>query len=91
MPTLLAEELPEWYCRRCAHRGVSLWFDRIEECGIRCLHHGWKYNVKGECEDVPSEPEESLENERSAIDFETGRAFICKIYSTKVRDAHDWE
>jgi phenylpropionate dioxygenase-like ring-hydroxylating dioxygenase large terminal subunit len=43
----------------CAHRGVSLWFGRNEECGIRCPYHGWKYNVKGECLDVPSEPEES--------------------------------
>jgi len=43
----------------CAHRGVSLWFGRNEECGIRCAYHGWKFNVKGECLDVPSEPEES--------------------------------
>ncbi len=43
----------------CAHRGVSLWFGRNEDCGIRCPYHGWKYNVKGECLDVPSEPEES--------------------------------
>ncbi len=43
----------------CAHRGVSLWFGRNEECGIRCPYHGWKYGVNGECLDVPSEPEES--------------------------------
>jgi phthalate 4,5-dioxygenase oxygenase subunit len=43
----------------CAHRGVSLWFGRTEECGIRCPYHGWKYGVDGECLDVPSEPEES--------------------------------
>src|SRR5476651_1915876 len=43
----------------CAHRGVSLWFGRNEECGIRCSYHGWKFNVKGECLDVPSEPEEN--------------------------------
>ncbi len=43
----------------CAHRGVSLWFGRNEECGIRCPYHGWKYDVTGQCVDVPSEPEES--------------------------------
>ena len=43
----------------CAHRGVSLWFARNEECGLRCPYHGWKYDVTGQCIDVPSEPEES--------------------------------
>lgn len=43
----------------CAHRGVSLWFGRNEECGIRCPYHGWKYDVFGNCLEVPSEPEES--------------------------------
>ena len=43
----------------CAHRGVSLWFGRNEECGLRCSYHGWKYDVTGQCVDVPSEPVES--------------------------------
>ena len=43
----------------CAHRGVSLWFGRNEECGLRCPYHGWKYDVNGQCVDLPSEPEES--------------------------------
>jgi len=43
----------------CAHRGVSLWFGRNEEGGIRCPYHGWKYDVTGQCIDLPSEPEES--------------------------------
>jgi phthalate 4,5-dioxygenase len=43
----------------CAHRGVSLWFGRNEECGLRCPYHGWKYDVTGQCIEVPSEPEES--------------------------------
>jgi phenylpropionate dioxygenase-like ring-hydroxylating dioxygenase large terminal subunit len=43
----------------CAHRGVSLWFGRNEECGLRCPYHGWKYDVTGQCVDVPSEPVES--------------------------------
>ena len=40
----------------CAHRGVSLWFGRNEENGLRCSYHGWKYDVTGQCTDVPSEP-----------------------------------
>jgi len=43
----------------CAHRGVSLWFGRNEEDGLRCPYHGWKFGVNGQCLEVPSEPEES--------------------------------
>ncbi len=43
----------------CAHRGVSLWFGRVEEGGLRCAYHGWKYDVNGQCVEVPSEPENS--------------------------------
>jgi nitrite reductase/ring-hydroxylating ferredoxin subunit len=43
----------------CAHRGVSLWFGRNEEDGLRCAYHGWKYDYTGQCIEVPSEPEES--------------------------------
>jgi phenylpropionate dioxygenase-like ring-hydroxylating dioxygenase large terminal subunit len=43
----------------CAHRGVSLWFGRNEENGLRCPYHGWKYDTAGQCIDVPSEPMES--------------------------------
>ena len=43
----------------CPHRGVSLWFGRNEECGLRCPYHGWKFDVTGQCIDMPSEPEGS--------------------------------
>ncbi len=43
----------------CAHRGVSLWFGRNEECGLRCPYHGWKFDTTGQCVEVPSEPVES--------------------------------
>jgi phenylpropionate dioxygenase-like ring-hydroxylating dioxygenase large terminal subunit len=43
----------------CAHRGVSLWFGRNEHHGLRCPYHGWKYDVTGQCIEVPSEPVES--------------------------------
>jgi phenylpropionate dioxygenase-like ring-hydroxylating dioxygenase large terminal subunit len=43
----------------CAHRGVSLWFGRNEDGGLRCPYHGWKYDYTGQCVEVPSEPDES--------------------------------
>jgi phthalate 4,5-dioxygenase oxygenase subunit len=40
----------------CAHRGTSLVFGRNEECGLRCVYHGWKYDVDGNVLDTPAEP-----------------------------------
>ncbi|MEK9685398.1 MAG: Rieske 2Fe-2S domain-containing protein [Rhodospirillaceae bacterium] len=44
---------------KCPHRTASLFFGRNEECGLRCVYHGWKFNIHGECIDLPSEPPES--------------------------------
>ena len=41
----------------CAHRGASLFFGRNEECGIRCSYHGWKYDLNGQCVELPSVPD----------------------------------
>ena len=43
----------------CPHRGASLFFGRNEESGLRCIYHGWKFDVNGNCIDMPSEPPES--------------------------------
>ena len=43
----------------CAHRKASLVFGRNEECGLRCLYHGWKFDVDGNVVDMTSEPKES--------------------------------
>jgi nitrite reductase/ring-hydroxylating ferredoxin subunit len=40
----------------CPHRTASLFFGRNEECGLRCVYHGWKFDVDGNCVDLPSEP-----------------------------------
>ena len=45
--------------RYCAHRRASLEFGRVEEHGIRCCYHGWKYDHAGQCIDTPLEPETS--------------------------------
>jgi phenylpropionate dioxygenase-like ring-hydroxylating dioxygenase large terminal subunit len=49
----------------CPHRGASLFFGRNEEEGLRCVYHGWKFDVSGACVDMPSEPAES--NFRSKV------------------------
>jgi phenylpropionate dioxygenase-like ring-hydroxylating dioxygenase large terminal subunit len=48
----------------CAHRGASLFFGRNEECGLRCVYHGWKFDVDGRCLDMPNEPPESTFKDR---------------------------
>ena len=40
----------------CPHRCASLFFGRNEANGLRCLYHGWKFDVDGRCQDVPNEP-----------------------------------
>jgi len=42
----------------CPHRRVSLFFGRNEECGLRCVYHGWKFDVEGNCLDQLNEPPE---------------------------------
>ena len=44
---------------QCPHRKASLALGRNEECGLRCLYHGWKVAVDGKIVDMPSEPAES--------------------------------
>jgi phenylpropionate dioxygenase-like ring-hydroxylating dioxygenase large terminal subunit len=39
----------------CPHRRAPLFFGRNEECGLRCLYHGWKFDTDGSCVDLPSE------------------------------------
>lgn len=45
--------------RHCAHRGADLSYGRIEDGGLRCLYHGWLYDVSGNCLEQPGEPEGS--------------------------------
>ncbi len=45
--------------RDCPHRGADLAFGRLENGGLRCLFHGWLFDVEGNCLEVPTEPEGS--------------------------------
>ncbi len=65
---LLGEDLVAWrntdgsvgvMQNACPHRGASMFFGRNEENGLRCVYHGWKFDVTGACTDMPNEPAES--------------------------------
>lgn len=43
----------------CPHRRASLFYGRNEENGLRCIYHGWKFDVDGKCVDMMSEPADS--------------------------------
>ncbi|SJZ52116.1 Rieske [2Fe-2S] domain-containing protein [Enhydrobacter aerosaccus] len=43
----------------CPHRAANLYYGRNEECGIRCAYHGWKFDVDGNCVDLPTSPPDS--------------------------------
>ena len=53
---------------RCPHRGADLFWGRNEERGLRCVFHGWKFDVDGRCVDMPSVPEGSRMKETVRID-----------------------
>src|SRR5262249_6054662 len=44
---------------RCPHRCASLFFGRNEQHGIRCVYHGWKFDVEGNCLDQPNLPDKN--------------------------------
>ena len=41
----------------CPHRGTDLSYGRVEDGGLRCLYHGWLFDIHGKCLDQPAEPE----------------------------------
>ena len=45
---------------RCCHRGTTLYYGKVEEDGIRCCYHGWKFDTEGHCLEQPCEPEGGL-------------------------------
>jgi phthalate 4,5-dioxygenase len=56
---------------RCPHRCASLFFGRNEHDGLRCAYHGWKFDVAGNCVDMPNVP--------------VGQAFPDKVKATAYR------
>jgi phthalate 4,5-dioxygenase oxygenase subunit len=52
---------------KCSHRGASLVLGRNENCGLRCIYHGWKYDVTGQVLEVPTEPSAGSERLRASV------------------------
>ena len=57
----------------CAHRGAPLIYARNEECGLRCVYHGWKFDVSGQVTDMPAEPAHSRFKDKLRI-----KAYPCR-------------
>jgi len=64
----------------CPHRGSSLALGVNGECGLRCLFHGWKFDVTGQCTDTPAEPEGAT----------LAKAMRVKAYPTRVAGGMIW-
>jgi phthalate 4,5-dioxygenase len=63
---------PGLLANNCPHRGASLFFGRNEESGLRCVYHGWKFDIAGVCVDMPNEPPESNFKEKvRAVSYPT--------------------
>ena len=43
----------------CPHRRAPMFYGRNEDCGLRCVYHGWKFDAEGNCVDLPTEPASS--------------------------------
>ncbi len=65
---------------RCPHRCASFFFGRNEENGIRCTYHGWKYDVNGNCVDMPNVPAHQ--------DFR--KKVPAKVYKAEERNGLIW-
>src|SRR5262249_2229834 len=82
--TILGEDLVA-YCdrsgttglvaRNCPHRRARLAYGIVEEDGIRCVYHGWKFNPNGTCVDQPFEdtthPEDRYQDKCATLAYET--------------------
>src|SRR6266481_5034438 len=65
----------------CPHRRAPLYFGRNEECGLRCVYHGWKFDTSGACVDMPSEPPESNFKDRVSVRAYPTRQFGDTIWA----------
>jgi phthalate 4,5-dioxygenase oxygenase subunit len=58
----------------CMHRGASLALGRVEDCGIRCLYHGWKFAVDGTVLDTPNHPDPRMKQKLKAPAYPVNEA-----------------
>ena len=74
---------------RCPHRCASLFLGRNEANGLRCIYHGWKFDVDGKCVDMPSVPaQQDFKEKVKAKAYQvTERAGIVWVYMGAVAKA----
>ncbi|MDT3425829.1 phenylpropionate dioxygenase-like ring-hydroxylating dioxygenase large terminal subunit [Paenibacillus forsythiae] len=65
---------------KCPHRRTSLSLGINADCGLTCIYHGWKFDVEGNCLDIPSEPAES----------KMKKAIHLKSYSVQEKNGIIW-
>ena len=66
---------------RCPHRCASLFLGRNEGSGLRCIYHGWKFDVAGNCVDMPSVPPPDFKQKVKAKAYATAeRAGVIWVY-----------
>jgi nitrite reductase/ring-hydroxylating ferredoxin subunit len=69
----------------CAHRGTSLFFGRNEECGLRCLYHGWKIDVDG---NIVERPSDLVQARRRRVAAKRRTRIVCPCNGPLVRIEH---
>ncbi len=74
---------------RCPHRCASLFFGRNEEGGIRCVYHGWKFDVDGNCLDMANvPPHQDFKHKVHAKAYKTAeRNGVVYVYMGDKQDA----
>jgi phenylpropionate dioxygenase-like ring-hydroxylating dioxygenase large terminal subunit len=65
----------------CAHRGADLSYGRLEDGGLRCIYHGWLYDIHGRCLEQPGEPAGSTFHERISHTAYPCREFGSLIFA----------
>jgi len=62
---------------RCPHRTASMFYGRNEESGLRCVYHGLKFDVEGNCVDIPCVPQSSEVQKRNLLSQLKIKAYPC--------------
>ena len=60
----------------CPHRGADLSYGRLEDGGLRCIYHGWLFDLHGNCLDQPGEPDGGKHKDAAHL-----KAYPCKEHA----------
>ena len=62
------------FAESCCHRGASLALGRVEEGGIRCIFHGWKFATDGTILETPNVADDSFKQRFRGTAYPTREA-----------------